>query len=142
MKSRCVDFLTLGRLGEFLFVFRRKTDPMQSQVCAKRKRANVMNSTSDDDDYESRKEYELISDSIVEDNDQEELVLQSRPVQKPTHPPHLSQAAPPAQTQLLIDKYPPLVTSDLAVHKKKIEELDRWMKTLSDSTPKVLLRFR
>ena len=107
-------------------------------MTAKRKRANVINSTSDDDDYKPRKECELISDSIVEDNDQEELILQ----QKPTLlPPRLSQAAPPAQTQLIIDKHPPLVTSDLAVHKKKIEELDRWMKTLSDSTPKVLFAF-
>lgn len=90
----------------------------------KKRKANIIYSSSDDDNSskiqktlvaEIKDENDLSNDHIIDKAESTDL----------------------KDTTLWIDKYAPYVPTDLAVHKKKIEQLMSWMATLNDMMPKV-----
>ena len=93
----------------------------------KRKANKRVIQSSSDDESNSKIQASLVAEinSDLSDNQSNSIVL--------------SENSDVKDSTLWIDRYPPYFLTDLAVHKKKIEQVMSWMESLKDMTPKVWL---
>ena len=91
----------------------------------KKRKANIIYSSSDDDSS-SKIQKTLVAEINSDENDLSNVHIIDKPGSSDLK-----------DTTLWIDKYAPCIPTDLAVHKKKIEQIMSWMATLNDMMPKV-----